>query len=154
MRRRVYLYIIKCHYILVLRHVDFPNLGLQIPGGTVEKNETPADAAAREALEETGLEQLGTPEFLGVTVLESQRSDENLLEAWFYRLTASGKLPDIWLHTEVHASGSDKKVNDKKVNDKKVLFELSWMPISVAKECLSNSDCLLLDAAICQAARE
>ena len=50
----------------------------------------PADAAAREALEETGLEQLGTPEFLGNTVIESQRCDENKLEAWYYRLQVSG----------------------------------------------------------------
>ena len=86
MRKRVYLYILECHKVLVLRHIDFPNLGLQIPGGTVEKDETPIDAAAREAFEETGLERLGAPEFLGVTVVESQRNDENLLEAWFYRL--------------------------------------------------------------------
>ena len=136
MRKRVYLYIINCHKVLVLRHVDFQNLGLQIPGGTVEKDETPSDAAAREALEEPGLEQPGAPEFLDVTVIESQRSDEKLLEAWFYRLAMSGKVPDVRVHTEVYASGSDEKVR----------FELSWISISDAKECLCNTDCLLLDA--------
>ena len=53
-----------------------------------------------------------------------------------------GEVPDTWLHTELHASNSDERV----------LFELSWMTISEAKECLSDSDCLLLDAATCQSA--
>ena len=50
MRKRVYLYIVKNSDILVLRHIDFPDLGLQIPGGTVEPDETPIYAAARDAI--------------------------------------------------------------------------------------------------------
>ena len=137
MRKRVYLYIAKNHDLLVLRHIDFPQLGLQIPGGTVESNEAPVDAAMREAIEETGLEELGTPEFLGVTVVQSLRRDEDLLEAWFYRIEASGKMPEVWLHTELHATGESGEVR----------FELSWIPISKASELLSDTDCLMLQAA-------
>jgi 8-oxo-dGTP pyrophosphatase MutT (NUDIX family) len=40
--------------VLLVRHAD---LGMwQLPGGAVEPDESPAEAAAREALEETGLE--------------------------------------------------------------------------------------------------
>lgn len=62
----------------MLRPVDFPELGLQISGETVESQEAPI-AAAREAFEETGLTALGLPEFLGVKVLESERDDDGLL---------------------------------------------------------------------------
>ena len=122
----------------MLKHLDFPDLGVQIPGGTVEKNEKPIDAAARESREESGLIELGAPQFLGVSVVQSQRTDETLLEAWYYRLKALGEVPDRWLHTE--ASGCD--------NNELIQFELFWLPVSRATEFLSETDCLMLDSAL------
>lgn len=135
LRKRVYLYVVKRNDLLVLRHVDFPVLGLQIPGGTVELNEAPIDAAAREAYEETGLTKLGSPKFLGVTVVNSEREDEQSLEAWFYRIQAVEEAPESWFHTELFASGDKGNVR----------FELSWIPQSKATELLSATDCLMLN---------
>lgn len=135
MRKRVYLYIVRRNEVLVIRHVDFPELGLQIPGGTVESNEAPIDAAAREALEETGLAELGSPMLLGVTAVQSERAYEHTLEAWFFRIKAEVHTPNLWLHTEQHAS----------VGDNRVRFELSWIPKKEVAKLLSAADCLMLD---------
>lgn len=48
--------------LLLIRH---PHAGLQLPAGTVEPGESPADAALREAWEETGLADLGIHRALG-----------------------------------------------------------------------------------------
>jgi len=50
--------------LLLFQH---PNAGIQIPAGTVEANETPVDAASREAAEETGLTDLPPGCLLGST---------------------------------------------------------------------------------------
>lgn len=41
--------------LLVFEHAGIPEAGLQVPGGTIEKGETPLQAVAREVLEESGL---------------------------------------------------------------------------------------------------
>jgi len=48
--------------LLLFRH---PNAGIQLPAGTVEFDEEFKDAALREALEETGLEEFGSCEYIG-----------------------------------------------------------------------------------------
>ena len=48
--------------LLLLQH---PDAGIQIPAGTVEENETPEEAAMREAREETGLGDLTVRQYLG-----------------------------------------------------------------------------------------
>ena len=57
-RNKVYAYITRGDHLLVFRHVDFPEAGIQIPGGTLEDGEEPDEAVLREAFEETGLEEL------------------------------------------------------------------------------------------------
>jgi 8-oxo-dGTP pyrophosphatase MutT (NUDIX family) len=52
------------HELLLLEH---PYAGIQIPAGTVEKNETPEQAVLREAAEETGLDSLSIFRYLGRT---------------------------------------------------------------------------------------
>jgi 8-oxo-dGTP pyrophosphatase MutT (NUDIX family) len=50
------------HDLLLFRH---PYAGIQIPGGTVQPGESPEGAAAREAAEETGLEEVSIHCYLG-----------------------------------------------------------------------------------------
>lgn len=43
--KKVYSYITHQDLLLLFVHVDFPEAGIQVPGGTVEPGETPIDAA-------------------------------------------------------------------------------------------------------------
>lgn len=57
-RNRVFTFITNRGHLLVFDHVDFPDAGSQIPGGTIELRESPEVAAIREAKEETGIQDL------------------------------------------------------------------------------------------------
>ena len=58
-KRKVLAYITKGQQanleLLVFEHKDFPEAGLQVPAGTIEKDELVIDALYREIFEETGL---------------------------------------------------------------------------------------------------
>ena len=55
LKRKVVTYITSGNALLVFRHPDFPEAGIQVPAGTIEEGEAPEAAALREAFEETGL---------------------------------------------------------------------------------------------------
>ena len=58
-KRKVLAYITKDDHderkILVFEHKDHPEAGLQVPGGTIEEDESLIDALFREIEEETGI---------------------------------------------------------------------------------------------------
>ena len=67
--KKVYAYILRRNeaeeHLLVFEHLDFPEAGIQIPGGTVEPEESIPAAAMREVQEETGLDCVEFVEKLG-----------------------------------------------------------------------------------------
>jgi len=54
-RRKVVVYATWEERLLVFREPEFPEVGLQVPGGTIEEDESIEAAARREFSEETGL---------------------------------------------------------------------------------------------------
>ena len=62
---KVYAYIVQEERLLVFRHVDYREVGVQVPGGTLEAGETPEAGVLREAGEETGLRGLVLEKCLG-----------------------------------------------------------------------------------------
>ena len=89
MKRKVYAYITHGSRLLVFRHVDFPEAGIQVPGGTVEPGEEWEAAALREA-EETGLRDLRLVRQLGERTFDLAvygRDEVNLRR--FYHLVKS-----------------------------------------------------------------
>lgn len=54
---KVLAYIIHNNKLLVFKHRDDPEAGIQVPAGTVEQDEDIADALYREILEESGILQ-------------------------------------------------------------------------------------------------
>ncbi len=106
---------------MLLSHVDYPHLKLQIPGGTIEAGEEPADAALREAEEETGLKTLQPVGLLGEDVHDMREyGHQEIIHGWFYHFTTDGfELGRRWRHNELHAHGGGGPIR----------YELSWYPI-------------------------
>lgn len=81
--------------LLVFTHrvPDAPDV--QVPGGTIEPDETPVEGALREAREETGLSELGTPCLLAE---ETFHGPEETVECYFVHLPLAQPAPDAWEH--------------------------------------------------------
>ena len=80
--------------LLVFRHWDYPEAGVQVPAGTVKQGESIEAALAREVAEETGL-----GDFLAVEKLATysyRGPDGQTLERHVFHLAAPEGLPDEW----------------------------------------------------------
>jgi len=111
-RRRVVAYITCAGRLLIFRHVDHPDAGLQVPGGTLDPQETPEDGVLREAFEETGLSGLRLGQFLGTARWRHVKS-------WFFHLTVEEPVEETWRHIEA----------DPSIGGGPLLFELFWVPL-------------------------
>ena len=101
MRDRVFNYITCNSQLLVFDHVAQPELTMQIPGGTVEFEESPECAAIREGREETGIVKLEVKNFLGDFEKNLMHIGKNeTIHAWFFHLEAIGSFPSRWRHFE------------------------------------------------------
>ena len=88
---KVYAYITRRDQLLVFRHVDFPEAGIQVPGGTVEGGEAPEVAVMREAFEETDIEGLRLVSYLGSHEWEfSEVGHEELYLRYFFGVRGGG----------------------------------------------------------------
>jgi 8-oxo-dGTP pyrophosphatase MutT (NUDIX family) len=73
--QKAFAYITHQKRLLVFRHADAPEAGVQVPAGTIKALERPEQAVLREAVEETGLTDLTVGRFL-------QRSAERLSDSY------------------------------------------------------------------------
>ena len=112
--------------ILVFSEPEFPDLPLQLPGGTVEPGEPLLAALGREVFEETGREIFGPYDFqFQETIVHPVSKDlfsENVFVCNF-----SGECESGWDH-RVTGSGEDHNF----------LFRYSWIPIELAFEELAG----------------
>lgn len=121
MRHRVFTYITRANQLLILEYVDGRYLQPQIPGGTVKAGEFAAQAALREAHEETGLTGLQLVKCLGhfERDLTDIGRDERIV-AWFYHLHTNEPTPVSWRHFECDSSEGFGPIE----------FALSWVPLN------------------------
>lgn len=98
---KVFAYITNQNRLLVFRHTDFPEAGIQVPAGTVKTNEDLAAAVMREAEEETGLQGLTIQTYLGEQIrnMEDFGKDE-IHHRHFYHLVCESDPPNQWQHDE------------------------------------------------------
>jgi 8-oxo-dGTP pyrophosphatase MutT (NUDIX family) len=103
---KAFAYITRAGELLVFEHVGAPEAGIQVPAGTIDPGETAAEAALREAVEETGWSAYRKPRLLGTAEFDASPYGKNEVhERWFFHLEVEGDPPRRWRHFERHASG-------------------------------------------------
>lgn len=101
---KVFAYITHRKRLLVFRHTDFPEAGIQVPAGTVMPDEDLTTAVLREAWEETGLPGLEIRSYLGEQIRDMQDiGKDEIHHRHFYHLLCSGDPPEQWQHDETNA---------------------------------------------------
>lgn len=113
-------YIIRDGHLLVFRHIDFSaeEVGVQVPAGTVRAGESPAEAALREAREETGLEGLNLVGKVGEAVFDARPYLTEVQHRHFFRMEPVGEVPERWESTEDHDGVGEP-----------TRFECFWIPL-------------------------
>ena len=122
--QKVVAYVVASDQLLVFVHPLHPQVGVQVPAGTIEPGESPLAAVLREAHEETGLTGFGEPEYLGVAVFDmSLHGRSEVQERHFFRLSLPEASPAQWRHVETSAGTAKPEV-----------FEFSWVPLTAVPE--------------------
>src|SRR5688572_6256334 len=122
-RRRVkkaLVYLTRGGGLLVFRQPQYPEAGVQVPGGTVDPGEDVAVAAARELAEETGLERgVRLVRHLGVVEVDMAPEREEVQERHFFHFVEEGLAPERWTHWERFCSDGEGPIE----------LELFWVPL-------------------------
>ena len=126
--QKVYAYITRAEQLLVFSQVDFPEAGIQVPGGTLEPGELPETGVLREAFEETGLGELDLNAYLGCDEFQVPESNPGEhQQRHFYHLLYIEDAPENWQHHESHPSDGSQAP---------ILFDFYWLPAGEAGELL------------------
>lgn len=105
--------------LLVFRHPQHPEAGVQVPAGTVEQGEKLEEAVLRESAEKTGLEGLAIQSYLGSCDFDmTSIGGQGVQRRHFYHLQHSGSWLDRWQHYEQFPSDG---------TDAPIEFELFWV---------------------------
>lgn len=109
--------------LLVFNEPDFPEVELQVPGGTIEPGEDILTAAQREFAEETGLIDRGPLTLLATDDYRFVRYDQEILHRRsYFHLELTGELPETWIHREMTPFGGGSPIR----------FRFFWMSVDVA----------------------
>ena len=115
-RQKSFSYIIRVNQagpeLLVFDSLEEP--GLEVPKGSVQPGETPAQAAMREVEEESGLRELTLIKELGVTLWQDE-------EQHFFLFRANVLLPDQFEHV---VTGQD--------GDRGMRYQYQWIAVTPA----------------------
>ena len=113
-------YVTRGEELLVFRHRDFPEAGLQIPAGTIEDGEEPEQAALRELREESGLTDVRMVGLVGRYLYSPSPNSDEAHDRHVYHLELAAPADESWLHYEMHPSDGVPPI----------AFEFFWMSLS------------------------
>ena len=127
-RRRVVVYALRGEgarrELLVFDHRDHPDAGTQVPAGGIKASEEPAQAAARELLEETGL-VAASISFLAQA--EEAHPNGNLCDNSYF-LAAVNSPESTWMHRVSAGAG-----------DAGLVFRCRFVPLREAEHVVHAS---------------
>ncbi|MCP8968912.1 NUDIX hydrolase [Ectobacillus ponti] len=107
--KKVYAYITReqdgREQLLVHAHRDFPEAGVQVPGGTVNPGETLEAALLREVYEEAGLHAVQVQRHVADELVHIREKSE-YQKRHFYHITLTAVVRDEWEHV-VTGDGED-----------------------------------------------
>ncbi|MFC0030091.1 NUDIX domain-containing protein [Micromonospora chaiyaphumensis] len=120
---KVLCYVVREGHLLVFRHTDFSyeEVGIQVPGGSVRPGEDQADAALREAREETGLTGFSVVRKLGEVEYDISPLRFEIQHRHVFELALLGVTPERWASQEEH-DGEQEPTR----------FECFWIPLRTA----------------------
>ncbi len=101
--------------LLVFKHRDYPEAGIQVPAGTVEIGENHVAALKREIEEESGLTVFSDIRYLGHKMYWAKQKDE-IHHRYFYQLRFRGESLEHFRHI-VTGTGEDQDL----------VFDYSWV---------------------------
>lgn len=137
-RDKVVVYITQGSKLLIFRHTEHPEAGIQVPAGTVKPGERLDVAALREACEETGLPEadLKLRRMLGDDILPKQESGTvPAIHRHFFHLEFNGTSPNSWIHHEDDPSdGSPGPIE----------FEFTWVQFPAEVPLLAGDQGVML----------
>ncbi|MBX9661179.1 MAG: NUDIX domain-containing protein [Nitrospiraceae bacterium] len=123
-KRKAAVYVTSDRGLLVFSHACHPEVGLQVPSGTIGENEEPLAAAVRELEEETGI--LATPEKfepLPFYTHDMRPFRAEVQERYPFHLRVDAAVSDSWTHWEKHPD---------LIGAKPERFDFHWEPINSA----------------------
>lgn len=120
-RRKVLIYVLDdAARVLTFTQRHSPAAGMQVPAGTVEPGESPADAAARELREETGHAALADLIQVAESVDDMSEFRPELHRRSWFVTRADGFPREPWTHVESHPEQGE------------IVAEFDWTDIDVA----------------------
>ncbi|MCM2396446.1 NUDIX domain-containing protein [Rhizobium sp. S95] len=113
--------------LLVFDEPDFPEIALQVPGGTVEHPETVERAALREFAEETGLEPKAPFRLIETCDYRFEQKGSLITHRRSYFHVALSQEPaETWVHWETMPFGGGEPIR----------FRLFWLELDEARQRL------------------
>ncbi|GAA2455665.1 hypothetical protein GCM10010191_88610 [Actinomadura vinacea] len=131
---KVLCYVVRDGQLLVLRHIDrsYEEVGIQVPAGGIQPNETPEEAALREAREETGLPHFEIVRKLGETTYDISPYRFEIQRRHVFHMKTTQPTPERWTSQELHDREQDPTD-----------FECFWIPLEAGHVLQSGQGALL-----------